>query len=130
MTYAEKLKDPRWQKKRLEILERDNWQCMCCGAKDETLHVHHIFYFPRCDPWEVHNGFLVTFCKNCHNSRCETGPCERCQDFTSGDCEGAGDPPQEVQECIGTLLNEIWTTNIKGDFFSTLGVVWSRIENG
>lgn len=27
MTYAEKLKDPRWQKKRLRILERDAFAC-------------------------------------------------------------------------------------------------------
>ena len=25
MSYSDKLKDPRWQRKRLEIFERDNW---------------------------------------------------------------------------------------------------------
>ncbi len=29
MTYAEQLKDPRWQKRRLEILQRDEWRCLC-----------------------------------------------------------------------------------------------------
>ena len=38
-TYLEKLKDPRWQKKRLEILERDGWKCMACGEKEKTLRV-------------------------------------------------------------------------------------------
>ena len=26
-TYKQKLKDPRWQKKRLKVLERDDWKC-------------------------------------------------------------------------------------------------------
>jgi hypothetical protein len=26
--YSDKLKDPRWQKKRLQIMERDNWCCL------------------------------------------------------------------------------------------------------
>ena len=34
MGYSEKLKDPRWQKKRLEILERDNFRCQYCGDKN------------------------------------------------------------------------------------------------
>jgi len=44
MKYSEKLKDPRWQKKRLKVLERDNWECKQCGEKEETLHIHHLLY--------------------------------------------------------------------------------------
>lgn len=40
-SYSEKLLDPRWQKKRLEILARDNWTCQRCGAVNCELHVHH-----------------------------------------------------------------------------------------
>lgn len=43
-SYAQKLLDPRWQKIRLHILERDNWQCQNCLNKNETLHVHHRSY--------------------------------------------------------------------------------------
>ena len=50
-TYSEKLKDPRWQKKRLEIFERDNWACKKCGDTDTTLHLHHLEY-QNCDPWD------------------------------------------------------------------------------
>ncbi len=64
MTYSEKLKDPRWQKKRLKILERDNWTCVLCEAKDKTLVVHHTFY--RGEPWEVDNKCLHTLCEDCH----------------------------------------------------------------
>jgi len=64
--YAEKYKDPRWQKKRLEILERDEWECQKCGDKESTLHVHHRYYEPNTDPWDYQNQVLVTLCNNCH----------------------------------------------------------------
>jgi len=65
-TYQEKLKDPRWQKKRLEIFKRDNWTCHNCGATDKTLCVHHRIYFPKRDPWEYEDHFLMTVCEDCH----------------------------------------------------------------
>ena len=65
--YAEKLKDPRWQKKRLEIFERDGWQCKNCLSKENSLVVHHFFYLPKIDPWDTPNGLLLTLCENCHN---------------------------------------------------------------
>mgnify|MGYP001454581542 CR=1 FL=1 len=66
-TYLEKLKDPRWQKKRLEILNRDNWRCRACEADDEELHVHHISYITD-DPWDEDNDNLVTLCSECHKT--------------------------------------------------------------
>lgn len=65
MTYAEKLLDPRWQKKRLKILERDNWTCQLCGDKEITLHVHHLKYSGN--PWDVENDNLITYCQCCHS---------------------------------------------------------------
>lgn len=65
-TYKEKLKDPRWQKKRLRILERDNFQCVHCGDKESTLHVHHRLYFNDKDPWEYLDHLLITICESCH----------------------------------------------------------------
>lgn len=66
MTYAEKLKDPRWQKKRLEVLERDGWFCQQCGNNKTTLHVHHRVYRHKNDPWEYSNDELITLCEECH----------------------------------------------------------------
>ena len=63
MNYSDKLKDPRWQKKRLEVLERDGWKCRYCHAADKPLHVHHLVYLKNKDPWEINNGFLITFCE-------------------------------------------------------------------
>ena len=66
MTYAQKMKDPRWQKRRLEILERDNWTCQCCGTTEKTLHVHHHYYLPKQEPWEADDFALTTICEVCH----------------------------------------------------------------
>ena len=63
-TYSDKLKDPRWQRKRLEIMERDGWKCRNCGDEKSTLHVHHWAY--NGDPWEVDPMFLSTYCHRCH----------------------------------------------------------------
>lgn len=74
-TYAEKLKDPRWQKKRLEILERDKWCCQRCLDGENTLHVHHLRYFPGRDPWDYDNKLLITLCAECHENEKESRPC-------------------------------------------------------
>ena len=69
--YMEKLKDPRWQKKRLQILERDGWQCIKCGDGENTLHVHHRRYIPKTDPWNYPESALVTLCDRCHEGERE-----------------------------------------------------------
>ena len=68
MTYSEKLKDPRWQKKRLEILDRDQFTCRDCGAINKTLHIHHCHYY-GCDPWDTKDSLLLTLCEECHEAR-------------------------------------------------------------
>lgn len=64
--YAKKFKDPRWQKKRLRILERDGFRCKLCGDDESTLHVHHRYYIAGKDPWEYEDEALVTLCESCH----------------------------------------------------------------
>lgn len=111
MNYSEKLKDPRWQKKRLEILERDKWACAVCGEKEKTLHVHHLFYFPKKEPWEIENGFLLTLCKDCHQSDgCSGKICKDCESF-GNDCEGAGDTNEQLLRPIALILDMIWRDN-------------------
>jgi 5-methylcytosine-specific restriction endonuclease McrA len=66
-TYAEKLLDPRWQKKRLECLQKDNFTCQFCGDKDKTLHVHHFCYPESGNPWESELSELMTVCCDCHS---------------------------------------------------------------
>jgi hypothetical protein len=64
--YSEKLKNPKWQKKRLEIMKRDKFQCKLCGDTETQLHVHHKEYITGNDPWEYNNGQLITLCEKCH----------------------------------------------------------------
>lgn len=64
--YSDLLKHPNWQKKRLLILERDNWTCQSCGDKESMLHVHHFRYLPNNKPWEYSDEFLITLCQYCH----------------------------------------------------------------
>lgn len=65
--YSEKLKDPRWQRKRLEIFERDNFTCLGCGDTKNTLNCHHKQYHG--DPWDAPNDSLETLCEECHEDR-------------------------------------------------------------
>ena len=68
MDYKQKLKDPRWQRKKSEIMMRDNFTCQQCGATDKTLNVHHITYV-RCkngEPWACPDEDLITLCEECH----------------------------------------------------------------
>jgi hypothetical protein len=65
-SYSKKLKHPSWQKKRLEILTRDEWTCQMCNDTETTLHVHHLSYEYRKEPWEYPNENLVTLCEHCH----------------------------------------------------------------
>jgi hypothetical protein len=50
--YAEKLTNPKWQKKRLRILERAGWKCESCGDSEESLQVHHLVY-SKGEPWDA-----------------------------------------------------------------------------
>src|SRR5690606_29637791 len=63
---SELLEDPRWQKKRTEILNRDHFRCRCCESPHNTLHVHHMYYLKGRMPWEYEDDSLITLCEHCH----------------------------------------------------------------
>jgi len=65
-SYTEKLKSPKWQKKRLEILQRDNFSCFNCGDTERTLHVHHESYTKGKEPWDYPDEYFRTLCDICH----------------------------------------------------------------
>jgi hypothetical protein len=69
-TYSEKLRDPRWQRKRLAVMERDNFTCRDCSATDQPLHVHHCYY-AKGGPWDTEDQLLLTLCADCHERRAE-----------------------------------------------------------
>lgn len=70
-SYFAKLKDPRWQKRRLEILSRDEFTCQLCEDKESTLHVHHKRYLWGKEPWDIPDNALVTLCESCHELETE-----------------------------------------------------------
>lgn len=72
MSYSELLKDPRWQRRRLTIMERDHFRCRLCHHNEFTLAVHHIAYSGK--PWEAPDEDLITVCEHCHElvKHCKT----------------------------------------------------------
>lgn len=66
MSYTEQLRSPLWQKKRLEIMQRDNFTCHRCLSKDKTLNVHHVTYAKNKKAWEYSDSNYITFCEDCH----------------------------------------------------------------
>jgi hypothetical protein len=68
LSYYEQLKHPSWQRKRLEMLEQAGWTCQSCGAKDDTLHVHHRRYIKGQMVWEYEGQDLEVLCEACHSN--------------------------------------------------------------
>lgn len=66
MTYSDKLKNPKWQKKRLEILNLHGFKCEKCGCEDKELHVHHRFYLKGREVWQYDNDVFQVLCCDCH----------------------------------------------------------------
>lgn len=66
-SYADPLKDPRWQRKRLEVLQREGWKCEGCGDHTSTLHVHHRQYLKSRNPWDYPDDLLQVLCETCHS---------------------------------------------------------------
>lgn len=67
MSYSDQLKSPQWQRMRLEIMQRDNFQCQRCYDTEATLNVHHLNYERGKSPWEYSAENLITLCENCHS---------------------------------------------------------------
>lgn len=74
MEYSEKLKDPRWQKRRLEIMERDLFACQLCTDTETELQIHHKKYTG--EPWDAPNEDLVTLCAHCHKAETKANKIE------------------------------------------------------
>ena len=64
--YSDKLKNPKWQKKRLEILNLHGFKCEKCGCEDKELHVHHRFYIKGREVWQYDNDVFQVLCCDCH----------------------------------------------------------------
>ncbi len=67
MSYAERLKHPKWQRRRLEIMSLADFKCQKCAADDKPLHVHHKLYRDGAEPWDYADTELICLCETCHD---------------------------------------------------------------
>lgn len=68
MDYYEQLKTKEWQRKRLDILLRDRFECQLCSFHSyNKLHVHHKVYKKKLMAWEYPDEDLISLCSLCHN---------------------------------------------------------------
>lgn len=72
-TYAEKLRDPRWQEKRLRLFDKANWTCELCSLvrPSKGLQAHHPIYLAGLNPWDYPDEIMMVLCDPCHESRQE-----------------------------------------------------------
>ena len=113
MTYREQLLHPNWQRKRLEILQRDDFHCQCCYDSDSTLHVHHKRYVKGRMAWEYPNDELVTLCEGCHGVVHEQEGA-----FRELMAKLPVDGPGCISNAMGLLAG--WATGHQGMNFSTV----------
>jgi hypothetical protein len=66
VSYAELLKHPLWQQKRLRVFERAGFACERCGGGDKQLHAHHKTYLRGHLPWDYDDALLECLCDPCH----------------------------------------------------------------
>lgn len=68
MNYSYQLKSPKWQKKRLDILNLRGFKCEKCNCEENQLHVHHRFYLKNRKAWEYDNDVFQVLCYICHEN--------------------------------------------------------------
>jgi hypothetical protein len=66
-SYIEKLRNPKWQKRRLDIMSRDEFTCQSCNDSQSTLNVHHMTYVYGLEPWDYPDTNFITLCEYCHS---------------------------------------------------------------
>lgn len=103
--YSELLRSPNWQKKRLEVMQRDDFQCQGCGERDVTLNVHHKYYTYGKSPWEYSDACYITYCEDCHaaqasakESRLMLNEVIKTKGFSGGDYRELAQALQNCQE--------------------------------
>ena len=60
------LQSPKWNKKRLAVLQRDQYTCQSCGITSVPLHVHHMSGYDLI-PNEP-TTCLISLCETCHTA--------------------------------------------------------------
>lgn len=131
--------DPRWQRLRLRVMDRDQWRCVACDDTRSTLHVHHKRYCGNI--WDSPDEDLQTLCNSCHMA---LGPHPKagiwyetiCQiDARNNVADNWRNKPQEtqkndvavaVQNCPHCGHREFWSDD---GLLKCLTCGWSRCLN-
>lgn len=136
-SYSELLRDPRWQKKRLEVMERQGFECEECGAKHKTLNVHHAYYEKGCKPWEYPADSLHCLCEDCHE-RVETELREirKLAGLTSRAARenilgyARASAGITIAGCVNVPLGSLYVARGMGEFFElNASDVWAQRED-
>ena len=146
-TYAQQLRDPRWQKRRLEIFERDDWACCHCDAHGSELHVHHVRYKYGLKPWEYGDSDLRTLCKACHSDATEITRAARdtLYDMLSEDAEGtrtlinaaavalcfcpeAADVIADISQEVGAVVRTGFEARRRFDHADYMGIMTALVQ--
>lgn len=117
MPYWQQLNDPRWQKKRLEILTRANFACEHCAdvPEGEGLEIHHRYYQKGLMAWEYPEASLVCLCKDCHEA---TADAERVllSAIAPRDCGNVLDLAFAIQEAYDSDVGLLECANLISSF--------------
>jgi 5-methylcytosine-specific restriction endonuclease McrA len=84
MSYADLLKDPKWLKKRAEIIAEAGGQCTTCRTFDGPFHVHHTLYIKGRMPWDYDGNALMCLCPKCHERQHPNGNSSHIPKYDSG----------------------------------------------
>lgn len=106
-SYSQKLKDPRWQKKRLRVMERAEFACQMCGDTESMLFVHHGYYDAKLEPWDYPDATLHCVCENCHESA---------ESIRQNIKRGAAELPLEVQHYLQGIIGYMTTMPVPDCF--------------
>lgn len=127
--YQQLLKDGRWQRKRLEIMQRDDFRCTKCGTTND-LNVHHLRYLTGRKPWEYEDADLITLCGRCHKETHEQ--IEQENDYYKCACRARQlDGLFVYYKQIGELHDVITTCKVYADDYPALldlFIYWRDVE--
>lgn len=88
--------NPQWQRRRLEILNRDNFTCQRCYDTETQLEVHHVVYRNRTKYQDYLDKELITLCRKCHQH--ETENLDRSIEFLVYQIRTSGMLSDEIME--------------------------------
>lgn len=115
--YTKLLTSPHWQRKRLEILQRDDFRCRFCGDKESELHTHHLIYLGKKDPWNYEDEHLIALCHKCHTDEENLKSEDR---FLINMMSMAGISRRELYHLSSALKTHLWHSANREEKFQDL----------